>query len=516
MSNSSRELELKFSLTPTDLETIKSQLSILDLELSDKSDQHLKTAYFDTNDQSLHQEGLSLRVRYVEDSWIQTIKVGNGISSGVSNPFEIEDKLDKPYPDIQFVHDKKIRKKVKKLVAEEPVLKLFETNFHRSSQIAHGADGTEVEIAFDEGVVQTENRSKQICEAELELKTGSPKVLLYIAKKLFSHRAVKFSDISKAETGYELINNKNITTIEPLKANIPKFKKDCTLQDAVTFIYRSIANQIQKNWDFILLKDDPEGVHQLRVGLRRLRSAIKLFRPIIDTPSLREFDTQARDIGRGLAELRDIDVFLSDILEPAYDARQDDLSFIALRKFLENLRISSLNKVREFLKDSKWSNFKLELALLPEILRTSQKKENLNAFNKPMKRFANNLLRKYWKSLTRYKHNLDDMTIEEFHELRKNLKTLRYSVEIFSSLYPQKNLQSFMKSLRILQNKFGFINDVTLIEKIMTMESKNSDALVQRAGGFLEGYYAQKNEKMRKSIKSEWNKFEKKPKFWDV
>ncbi|MFM7083472.1 MAG: CHAD domain-containing protein, partial [Hyphomicrobium sp.] len=416
----------------------------------------------------------------------------------------------------QYIHDKKLRKKLKKIVSEETLSKQFDTNFHRSSQIVYGADGSEVEIAFDEGIVRALDRSKPICEVELELKTGSPKVLLYIAKKLFSNRSLKFSDLSKAESGYQLINGENTINIKPIRAHYQKLSSDHNFEEVITLIFRSIANQIQKNWDFILIADDPEGVHQLRVGLRRLRSALKLFRPIIDTQGLREFDTQARDVGRGLADLRDIDVFLSDILSPVYKTRANDLSFVALKKILVNLRASTLIKVRELLQDKKWSSFKLELAMLPEVLRYSRKKDVIKDFNRPINQLANKLLSKYWKSLTKFGHNLEEMSIEEFHDLRKNLKTLRYSVEMFSSLYPKKNLQNFMKSLRELQNKFGYINDVTLIEKITNVEIKNSDALAQRAVGFLDGFYDQRTQEMRKSIRKEWNKFERRRKFWET
>ena len=92
----------------------------------------------------------------------------------------------------------------------------------------------------------------------------------------------------------------------------------------------SAVGQILVNREAVLQNDDPNGAHQLRIGLRRLRSALRALRPLADRSSLRAFECCAQDVGRCVGTLRDADVLISGIHAPVEAAASDKTGFAEL------------------------------------------------------------------------------------------------------------------------------------------------------------------------------------------
>ena len=167
--------------------------------------------------------------------------------------------------------------------------------------------------------MRANNAEDALCEAELELKSGSPDSLLTAAAKLFSAQPIRLAKTSKAERGYRLALGKSNGKAAPERAEQPCLREEQSCGEALGLIVQSAADQIAANRRAVLETEDPAAAHQLRIGLRRLRSALRAFRPLCDAPAASELEEQARSLSRTVGELRDADVLIEQVYAPVAD-----------------------------------------------------------------------------------------------------------------------------------------------------------------------------------------------------
>ena len=191
------------------------------------------------------------------------------------------------------------------------------------------------------------NARQDVREAAFELKAGSTEGLLLAAEKFLAGHKLKLSKQSKVERGYRLALGKKDGSIEPEKARpVRIFRKDSS-KKALSSIVGTAVRQVLVNRRAILETDDPAAAHQLRIGLRRLRSALRALRPLVDRGSLRSFERCPRDMGRCVGTLRDADVLISGIHAPAEAAAKDKTGLLScMRPWCATARLGATRSGR--------------------------------------------------------------------------------------------------------------------------------------------------------------------------
>ncbi len=509
MTAANKELELRLELTGEELERVQTRPAFRELAIGEPATHLLRSLYFDTLDRRLHEEGLSLRVRRVGESWLQTVKCVQDTRSGVSHPIELEASVEGPEPQVSAIPDKAVRRKVKKAVGKAPLVPLFETVVQRTAQRLKAPEGTEIEIAFDKGVVRGAEGAKDLWEAEFELKSGSTDALVDVANAVFADEPIRLSEANGADWGSRLASkHKPAKPLEPQKSSAPPLRRAQSCAEAFCEICRVAADQILHNWSVTSESDDPEGTHQMRIGLRRLRSAFKIFRPVIDNGPLRELDANARDLGRLLGELRDADVLATDIVGRAAANRGDDADLKAFNAALADDRAGHRSRVRTGLKGRQWSCFKLKLAMLPESIERLAATEEGQALGKPILPVTGKALKKWWRRVRKSGRRFDKLSVAERHEMRKDVKTLRYGIELLEPLYRTKDVRRFTKKLRKLQDALGYLNDLAVAEKLRLVrtEAVTGEPDLQRAVGYVIGWHTARAEQARNNARSVWKR----------
>ena len=271
MAQPTREFELKLDLTGKELDQLAGNPRLNPGR--GRVQKMLRSVYYDTPDHRLYAQGIAFRVRDDGQGFIQTVKLGNGDSDGVSDPVEIEDRLENGQPNPIRIHDKHVRRKVLKAIRGSALTQAFETNVTRTTYRLR-TRASIIEVALDRGEALAKNRRSEICEAELELVRGEPKDLLRVAQALFAKSAIRPSPMTKAERGYRLL----LKTRPPKQAGAvyaepPAIRKGPDLRRSLCRHLALGQEQIVKNRIAVLETDEPEAAHQLRVGLTRLRSA---------------------------------------------------------------------------------------------------------------------------------------------------------------------------------------------------------------------------------------------------
>ena len=457
----------------------------------------------------MHAAGISLWLRRQNGGWQQTVKVDQHVDRGISNPIELEAPVDRQEPDPAKIADKKIKRAVQKAATGKTLKPVFETVVERTTRTIK-AQGSEIELAVDDGEIRAGDETREVREAELELKAGDAEGLLFAAEKLWAGHELKLSTRSKAEHGYRLALHKKGTSTEPEKARPVHIRCKDTCAMAFAAILPSAARQILVNREVVLQTDDPNGAHQLRIGLRRLRSALHALRPLVGPGSLRTFEGCARDMGRCVGTLRDADVLISGIHARAEAAVSDKAGFEELRKVLARVRQCRRDEVRAVLRGPPWTKLQLYLTLWPHTLDENPRLE------RPVNGHARKALRKAWKKAAKLGRNLEKLDDEHRHEMRKALKRLRYQAEFFAPLFAKHGTERFIERLKKLQDVFGYTNDVRMAPKLVELQKQSgSGAEAARAAGYTEGYHETEAVHVWRQADGAWLDLKRAKRFWD-
>ncbi len=302
----------------------------------------------------------------------------------------------------------------------------------------------------------------------------------------------------------------------PVKATAPHIEATQSCVEAFSEICRSATDQILKNLAVVQASDDPEGPHQMRVGLRRLRSALKAFRPVIDDKVIRDLNRASRDLGLVLSELRDADVLVTEIVAPVAAKNPDNPDLELLVTALTAVQIECQKKVRARLRSQQWAHLQRMLDELPEHIDRVSRNDRDSALNRSIQKASNKALRRLWRRVEKWGQRIDDLSAPERHEMRKDLKTLRYAVDFLASLYRGKEVNAFLERLGKLQDIFGHLIDVAVAQKLPTIvrNERATDPALHRAIGFVNGWHAAHAERGWQNARTEWKHLAKSRLFW--
>jgi triphosphatase len=174
-------------------------------------------------------------------------------------------------------------------------------------------EGTRIEVALDRGKIIAGERSDPICEVELELLEGSVDELFAAAVALQADLPLHPEGASKAERGYRLAAEKALAPVRATNAVLEMGMTSIAVFRSTAF---SCLGQLQGNERGVRDTDAPEYIHQARVAMRRLRSAIRLWRPLLPADYVSNFDPRWRTLANQLGDTRNWDVFITEILPP--------------------------------------------------------------------------------------------------------------------------------------------------------------------------------------------------------
>jgi CHAD domain-containing protein len=263
----------------------------------------------------------------------------------------------------------------------------------------------------------------------------------------------------------------------------------------------------------------PEGVHQIRVGLRRLRAAISASGSEFQVRALEALDNRANNLSDIFGATRELDVFACDLLAPIEDcSKQPGLP--QLRLTLEELRRESWEQTAKLVQSDDFTGFLIDLAAAIEsnVWRESATAGQLAGFARPARELACEALdKKLAKARKRAKH-LSSLNVQERHRLRIALKKLRYAAEFFAPLFAAKPVADFLEKLSKLQDLFGALNDAATVENILRRvlehAGKRGTPGLLEAAAFVDGWHQSRVEPTWDKAKKRWKSFAKTDPFW--
>lgn len=497
------EIELKLELDPADSDTLRGHPVIKALGNGKPKQDELTAIYFDTPQFILRQHGAGLRVRKMRGRWIQTLKAGGSVQGGLHQHDEWETPVDGAVPALAQIASMVDAGSPLSALLRQPSLAnalqpIFQVKVHRTTWNLRDGDSF-VELVLDEGSVQHEDRKVPVSEIELELKEGEPGCLYAIAMKLLDGIPLHLSNVSKAQRGYALCRQEERA---PMKAVPVTFPPSPTIEDGLQAIVLNCLAQIQANEASVMDSDNPESLHQIRVGLRRLRSSLKLFGKSAPCPV--HLQEELRWLGEALGEARDWDVLSSSTL--ARVRGTGDASFSALNAAMDEVVRGKRNQAGAALRSPRYARLMISIFawVIGKQWRDTSGQANIEQLEAPLKAFAEKALRQGHKRIVKRGRNIRHATPEELHRLRIAAKRNRYAVEFFAPLQRQKRLRTYLDALSAMQDELGWRNDVSVgdrLLKYLETEKPAAAASAAYARGFLAASVSDNERKLRKTWK---------------
>src|SRR5579872_1201905 len=231
-------------------------------------------------------------------------------------------------------------------------------------------------------------------------------------------------------------------------------------------------------------RDGPEPVHQMRVAVRRLRSAINVFYPAVRCPAVDAVGAGLKTLGKQLAPTRDWDVFVTETLGAVAETFPAEPRLQRLLTAAQRRRRACHDALATFLRAPEFRRLGIELACLAtgQDWHATVSEAEVAAFDEPLDVFAARVLNRRLKKLTQVDDALAELEPPALHAVRLRAKRLRYAAEIFANLYPAKSTSRFIHRLTTVQNRLGALNDGTVARTLLDELSGNSGKLAFASG----------------------------------
>ncbi len=507
-----REIELKLLVDADRLADFNAAPVIATNARNKGARKHLKSVYYDTPARTLRRNGLSLRVRQSGTRFVQTVK-----AESREDPLrrgEWEASVPSMTPDIGLALPF-LPAKLRSDLERRPLEAVFTSDIHRHARLVDLPAGT-VEVAFDHGTLKADDRSMPVSEIELELKGGSAGAIYELALRLAEHGSLRPSIRGKSARGFDLAADVAPAARKPRKLRLDP---SITLDEAFATILQSCLYHLLQSLPAAEDGRNPEGVHQLRVSLRRLRAALGLMRSVGSLSNLDSLRSEARWLTQNLSAARDWDIFQGETLPTVAKACPSVAGFDDLERAAESRRQAAYNKARLALADHRCACFLLGLGSWIEVRgwRSDIAPEDLGRLAEPAIGFARQALSSQHAKVLKRGRRFKSLKAGQLHRLRLAGKRMRYIADFLLPLYAdRKSVRRFSRSLADLQEELGYFNDMTvtagLFEEFGAAESPKSST----AAAAIVGWQAHASAGAGARLQSAWRDFSKAKAPWST
>ncbi len=411
----------------------------------------LADSYVDTPDLRLARAGLAWRLRRDGGRWLQALKAAGG---GPLARFEHEVVRPDAHLDPEAHAGTAPGRALLALLREaeadgQPAGERCRAELQRLSRRVRTRDAV-VEVVLDEGRLQAGDAVLRLREVEFELVSGSPLALLALAERWRLRFGLIHDPRSKAERGLRLAAG--APHAPPRQAALPCYAADADAAVACTAVVDECLAHIGRN-AIGLVDGDPamqvEQVHQLRVGIRRLRCALRAFRGWVAAPP----DGLAEGLRRlfaDLGRLRDRDVLGSGVATELAAAGAPPLAPPAPGGGRDATALAAADETQRL--------------LLACIAWRTGLADGPAPAEPPhgLQRLARERLRRWQRRIARACEAFDTLDAAGLHALRKRVKRQRYALEFFAPLLPRRRAARHLQALAAAQQRLGEINDVVV------------------------------------------------------
>jgi inorganic triphosphatase YgiF len=447
MSDTPREVELKLALAPGEAARVAA-LPVISGTRPRRT--RMVAFYLDTPQRELARNGLGLRLRREGRHWRAALKASGRVSGGLHERSEWEFAVPGPVLDLTRFAETPLAAIARADTLHSRLLPIVVTEMHRTRWRVEPAPGTRLEIALDEGRLLARGRERPVCELEIEVLEGPAHAAFDLAETMALNVAMRPEPATKLARGLALASGARPQPVRAAAVDIADAKE---LHDAARCIVYTCLAHVQGNEAGVLESGDIEFVHQLRVALRRLRCAVRLFAKPVAPAQAGAFAADLRWAATTLGHCRNWDVFVTETLPPLLRAYGDGKTGKAILARARKRQRDARGSAREAILSARYG-----LAMV----RVGRWAHGLDAPPAPsqgLKDFASERLRKGAKRIRRATEAFGTLDAAARHALRIDVKRQRYAVDFFGTLFRAGAASRHARRLALAQEALGLAND---------------------------------------------------------
>jgi inorganic triphosphatase YgiF len=352
-----REVELKLEAPASAIGDAARLPWLSEVSAGPPKCEKLVTINFDTAKSKIRDHGLALRIRHAGEHRLQTIKAIEKGTRGTFGRDEWEEEIDSDVPDLKLA-DGTVLESLATKKLQRKLKAIFETVVGRTTFPIHVGDA-DFELAVDHGFIEAQGRREPISEIEIELKSGDPRGISVVAERLAASMSVTYMAQSKVERGYALSDDQ---AHKPVCAAKIDLDPEASTADAFQTIALSCLDHATTNARAVRA-GDTEGIHQMRVGLRRLRAAMSVFKELLSGRETEEIKTELKWLTEQLGPARDFDVLIERWVRPMHRSGPITAELGLLERDLETRRDAGLKLAKAAVHSDRYQKLGLRTAL---------------------------------------------------------------------------------------------------------------------------------------------------------
>jgi triphosphatase len=457
--------EVEWQLTCTDLGSVRRWLadhgSIDGLVLEPRPSQQLFDTYLDTDDWRIHRAGFALRIRSGSGKPQATLKSLHSASAEVADRLELNETLENSESESIRHSIGPVGARVQAVSGARALLPLFELRTSRQRFAIRRADQLQQlgEIALDETVISRPHGAPQTSmqRVEVEALTETREPLQSLVQTLRSDCALEAASDTKFSYSLKSVG------LAPPAAEFAPTAVDAamTLAEVAAANIRRYLSAWHRHEPGARLGNDPEELHDLRVAGRRLDAILRQFRSSLPAAFL-GIRTTLKTVLRALGHVRDLDVALIELQTFSRELpKSNRVSVEPLQRHLVAQRARARAQMLSVL-DSIWVRKNLQelSALLAAPAAADQRSSAQLAVHA-----APELIRRRYRRMRKRADRLTpDSSMDEFHQVRGQVKKMRYALEAVALIYG-KPAVAMLRALRRWQEKLGVQQDAAVASR---------------------------------------------------
>jgi inorganic triphosphatase YgiF len=501
------EIELKLQAPPAALRDILESEFVSRIRVGNVSIRRLVSTYFDTPRHTLRKDGIALRIRQLPDGYEQTVKAPVPGAAGLQSYCEWNSRVPDSVPLIAAVDDPEVRSILTLGHRHKRLAPLFATDVERHA-LPLKFGGCDIELALDIGRIEAGDCDfEAVSEFELELLDGESSALLELALQLTELGDLSLGYLTKAERGYALARPS--LRQHAAKADKSVFAQGITVPGMFRTILNSTLEHLRAN-EQPVAAGHHEGVHQARVAIRRLRAALWAFRSLLPGEGRKAFNREFRGFQRRLSPARDWHVFVEETVpavRSAYPGRRSTAALLGKTAREERDRVTT--DIAGLFRDVRYT--RLMLRFTRWVAEQNASMEN-SLSGQSVTGFAAGILDESHRIFLSDTRPLSRMSAKKRHTLRKRGKKFRYACEFFSSLWPGQHTETYLRSIKHLQEALGVINDVSVAgQSVGILDPGGADS---PQGRLVNDWLDLRLSECLRKMQPKWRKFQKQEPFW--
>ena len=425
-----REFEVKLEIPASAVSKVMRLPWLWELASGELKASRMASTYYDTPKFALRERGITLRVRRVGSARLQTIKASvNGAALPIERD-EWEEEIVGDEPELKLAAGTPLdgisRKKLRRQL--QPC---FEVQVDRSAFPIQSANSA-IEVAIDRSSI-VGPAPVSFCEIELELKRGASTELARIARRIASEVPAALVLTTKADRGFALRKDE---APQPCLAEPIALDPSARVGEAFQSIGWSCLRHFVLNSAAVEAKD-ARAVHQMRVGVERLRAAMAAFAPVLDGPETDAVAAELKWLSDELRPARELDAFLHETLNAMYATHFDTSALDILCADVKARLDLALERAKAAVTSDRQRQLALRAALW--LIAAEWSDRSQGARDQPSRRigaFAERAVRKQLRAVVAPLRRFAQLDSGERDQLRRDLADVRHASEFFAGVLP--------------------------------------------------------------------------------